>query len=502
MAEKNTANIGFEKQIWDAACVLWGHIPASEYRNVIIGLIFLKYISTAFDKKYQQLVAEGDGFEDDPDAYLEDNVFFVPEDARWDKIAAAAHKPEIGTVIDDAMRAIEADNKKLKNVLPKNYASPDLDKRVLGDVVDLFTNMDMGETEGNRDVLGRTYEYCIAQFAEKEGKGGGEFYTPSSIVNTLVSILKPYSNCRVYDCCCGSGGMFVQSAKFIQAHSGNRGSISIYGQEANPDTWKMAIMNLTIRGLDADLGAYHADTFTNDLHPTLKADFILANPPFNYNPWGQDKLMDDVRWKYGIPPASNANFAWIQHFIYHLAPSGQAGFVLAKGSLTSKTGGEGDIRKALIDKGLIACIVNLPAKLFLNTQIPACLWFVTRNRTCHPGEILFIDARNKGRLINRRTRELTAADIKEIADTYHHWREESNDYQDIPGFCASVPVSRVAELDYVLTPGRYVGLPEEEDDFNFSERFTTLKAEFEEQLKEEERLNKLIIENLSKIKLQ
>jgi type I restriction-modification system DNA methylase subunit len=264
MAEKNTANIGFEKQIWDAACVLWGHIPASEYRNVIIGLIFLKYISTAFDKKYQQLVAEGDGFENDPDAYLEDNVFFVPEDARWDKIAAAAHKPEIGTVIDDAMRAIEADNKKLKNVLPKNYASPDLDKRVLGDVVDLFTNMDMGETEGNRDVLGRTYEYCIAQFAEKEGKGGGEFYTPSSIVNTLVSILKPYSNCRVYDCCCGSGGMFVQSAKFIQAHSGNRGSISIYGQEANPDTWKMAIMNLTIRGLDADLGAYHADTFTNN----------------------------------------------------------------------------------------------------------------------------------------------------------------------------------------------------------------------------------------------
>lgn len=303
MAEKNTSNIGFEKQIWDAACVLWGHIPASEYRNVIIGLIFLKYISTAFDKKYQQLVAEGEGFEDDPDAYLEDNVFFVPEDARWDKIAAAAHKPEIGTVIDDAMRAIEADNKKLKNVLPKNYASPDLDKRVLGDVVDLFTNMDMGETEGNRDILGRTYEYCIAQFAEKEGKGGGEFYTPSSIVNTLVSILKPYSNCRVYDCCCGSGGMFVQSAKFIQAHSGNRGSISIYGQEANPDTWKMAIMNLTIRGLDADLGPYHADTFTNDLHPTLKADFILANPPFNYNPWGQDKLMDDVRWKYGIPPS-------------------------------------------------------------------------------------------------------------------------------------------------------------------------------------------------------
>lgn len=338
--------------------MLWGHISPSEYKNVIIGLIFLKYISTAFDKKYQQLVAEGDGFEDDPDAYLEDNVFFVPEDARWDKIAAVAHKAEIGMAIDDAMRAIEADNKKLKNVLPKNYASLDLDKRVLGDVVDLFTNMDMGETEGNRDVLGRTYEYCLAKFAEKEG--GGQFYTPSSIVNTLVSILKPFSNCRVYDCCCGSGGMFVQSAKFIQAHSGNRGSISIYGQEAVADTWKMAIMNLTIRGLDADLGAYHADTFTNDRHPMLKADFILANPPFNYNPWGQEKLKDDVRWKYGIPPASNANFAWIQHMIHHLAPNGKIGLVLANGALSSQRGGEGEIRKKIIEDDLIEGIIAMP----------------------------------------------------------------------------------------------------------------------------------------------
>lgn len=328
MAEKNTANIGFEKELWDAACVLWGHIPAAEYRNVIIGLIFLRYISTAFDKRYKQLVAEGDGFENDPDEYIGENIFFVPPEARWNKIAEAAHTPEIGTVIDNAMRAIEKDNKKLKNVLPKNYGNPDLDKKVLGKVVDLFTNMDMDKTEGNRDILGRTYEYCIAQFAEKEGVKGGEFYTPSSILNTLVAVLRPYSNCRVYDPCCGSGGMFVQSAKFIQAHSGKRDSISIYGQEANPDTWKMAIMNLTIRGLDADLGPYHADTFTNDLHPTLKADFILANPPFNYHPWGQENLKDDPRWKYGLPPAGNANFAWIQHMIHHLAPNGKIGLVL------------------------------------------------------------------------------------------------------------------------------------------------------------------------------
>ena len=415
MAEKNTSNIGFEKQIWDAACVLWGHIPASEYRNVIIGLIFLKYISTAFDKKYQQLVAEGEGFEDDPDAYLEDNVFFVPEDARWDKIAAAAHKPEIGTVIDDAMRAIEADNKKLKNVLPKNYASPDLDKRVLGDVVDLFTNMDMGETEGNRDILGRTYEYCIAQFAEKEGKGGGEFYTPSSIVNTLVSILKPYSNCRVYDCCCGSGGMFVQSAKFIQAHSGNRGSISIYGQEANPDTWKMAIMNLTIRGLDADLGPYHADTFTNDLHPTLKADFILANPPFNYNPWGQDKLMDDVRWKYGIPPAGNANFAWIQHMIHHLAPNGKIGLVLANGALSSQSGGEGEIRKKIIEDDLIEGIIAMPPQLFYSVTIPATLWFITKGKK-QKGKTVFIDARKMGHMVDRKHRDFTEEETCNICN--------------------------------------------------------------------------------------
>lgn len=315
MATENNANIGFEKQIWDAACVLWGHIPAAEYRKVIVGLIFLRYISSAFEKRYQQLVDEGDGFEDDKDAYAEDNIFFVPEDARWSKIASAAHTPEIGTVIDDAMRAIEKENTTLKNVLPKNYASPDLDKRVLGDVVDLFTNMDMGDTEESKDLLGRTYEYCIQQFAAYEGVKGGEFYTPASIVKTIVAILKPFKNCRVYDPCCGSGGMFVRSAKFIQAHSGKRGEIAVYGQESNADTWKMAKMNMAIRGIDADFGPYQADTFFNDLHKTLKADFIMANPPFNLSNWGQEKLKDDVRWKYGTPPAGNANYAWIQHML-------------------------------------------------------------------------------------------------------------------------------------------------------------------------------------------
>lgn len=314
MKEKTKANIGFEKQIWDAACVLWGHIPASEYRKVIIGLIFLRYISSAFEAQYKRLVEDGDGFEDDPDAYLMDNIFFVPKESRWETIAEAAHTPEIGTVIDKAMRAIEDENKSLKGVLPKNYASPDLNKKILGDVVDIFTNnIDMSDTQASEDLLGRTYEYCIAQFAEKEGVGGGEFYTPASIVKTLVSILKPEANSRVYDCCCGSGGMFVQSERFAEEHSHNRGVISVYGQEANSDTWKMAKMNMAIRGIDADLGPYSADTFTDDLHPTLKADYILANPPFNYHPWKQEDLKDDKRWKYGLPPAGNANYAWILH---------------------------------------------------------------------------------------------------------------------------------------------------------------------------------------------
>lgn len=497
MAGKNTVNVGFESQIWDAACVLWGHIPAAEYRNIIIGLIFLRYISTAFEKKYAQLVEEGDGFEDDPDAYVEENIFFVPEDARWSKIAAAAHTPEIGMVIDGAMRAIEAGNKKLKGVLPKNFANPDLDKTVLGDVVDLFTNMDMSDTEGNRDILGRTYEYCIAKFAEKEGKGGGEFYTPSSIVNTLVAILKPYANCRVYDPCCGSGGMFVQSEKFIEAHSGRRGQMSIYGQEANPDTWKMAIMNLTIRGMEADLGAYHADTFSKDQHSTLKADFIMANPPFNYSPWGHDNLLDDVRWKYGVPPASNANFAWIQHMIHHLAPGGKIGLVLANGALSSQSGGEGEIRKRIIEDDLVEGIVALPPQLFYSVTIPATLWFITKGKK-QPGKTLFIDARQIGSMVDRTHRDFSDEDVVKIADTFAAFQEGT--LEDIKGFCAVVETAEIAKQDYILTPGRYVGIEEKGDDGEpFEEKMGRLTSELSEMFAKSHELEEEIRKKLGAI---
>jgi len=497
MTETNNTNIGFEKQLWDAACVLWGHIPSAEYRNVIIGLIFLKYISTAFDKKYQQLVNEGNGFEDDSDAYLEDNVFFVPVDARWSKIAAAAHTPEIGTVIDNAMRAIEADNKKLKNVLPKNYASPDLDKIVLGEVVDLFTNMDMSETEGHKDMLGRTYEYCIAQFAAKEGKGGGEFYTPASIVSTLVAILKPYSNCRVYDPCCGSGGMFVQSAKFIQSHSGQRGNVSIYGQEANSDTWKMAIMNLTIRGLDANLGPYHADTFINDLHPALKSDFILANPPFNYHPWGQEKLTDDPRWKYGLPPANNANYAWIQHMIHHLAPNGKIGLVLANGALSTQSGGEGDIRKKIIEDDLIEGIIAMPTQLFYSVTIPVTLWFITKNKK-QKGKTVFIDARQMGHMVDRIHRDFSEEDIQKLSDTFDAF--QNGKLKDAKGFCAVATTQDIAKQDYILTPGRYVGIEEQEDDGEpFNDKMTRLTSELSEMFDKSHELEKEIKDKLEAI---
>ena len=497
MAKKNNANLGFEEELWDAACVLWGHIPASEYRNVIIGLIFLRYISTAFDKKYKELVEEGYGFEDDPDAYMEDNIFFVPKDARWSKIAEAAHTPEIGTVIDNAMRAIEKDNSRLKNVLPKNYATPDLDKTVLGDVVDLFTNMNMEETEHNRDILGRTYEYCLAKFAEKEGKGGGEFYTPSSIVNTLVAILKPFNNCRIYDPACGSGGMFVQSANFIEAHSGKRGEVSVYGQEANSDTWKMAIMNLTIRGIDANLGPHHGDTFTKDLHPTLKADFIMANPPFNYNPWGQDKLKDDVRWKYGLPPASNANFAWIEHMIHHLAPGGKIGLVLANGALATQTGGEGEIRKNIIEDDLIEGIVALPAQLFYSVTIPATLWFITKDKK-QKGKTVFIDAREMGHMVDRKHRDFSEEEIKKIADTFESF--QNGELEDVKGFCKVATTEEIAKQDYILTPGRYVGIAEEEDDGEpFEDKMNRLTSELSEMFIKSHELEEQIRKNMEAI---
>lgn len=502
---ENNANIGFEKQIWDAACVLWGHIPAAEYRKVIVGLIFLRYISSAFMKRYEELVEEGEGFEDDRDAYVEENIFFVPEEARWDKIASSAHKSEIGIVIDEAMRAIEKENTSLKNVLPKNYASPDLDKRVLGDVVDLFTNMDMDNTKENKDLLGKTYQYCIKEFAAYEGVKGGEFYTPESIVKTIVAILKPYDNCRVYDPCCGSGGMFVQSADFIEAHRGNRDSISVYGQESNADTWKMAKMNMAIRGIDANFGPYQADTFFNDLHPTLKADFIMANPPFNLSNWGQDKLKDDKRWKYGTPPAGNANYAWIQHMIYHLAPNGKIGLVLANGALSSQPSGEGEIRKNIIEDDLVEGIVALPTQLFYSVTIPVTLWFISKNKK-QKGKTLFIDARKMGHMVDRKHRDFTEGiqkdgslgDIDKLAKTFEDF--QNGTLEEIKGFCAIADIQDIAKQDYILTPGRYVGIEEVEDDGEpFEQKMKRLTSELSDMFAKSHELEEEIRKKLGAI---
>lgn len=498
MADKNNANIGFEKQIWDAACVLWGHIPAAEYRKVIVGLIFLRYISCAFEKRYNTLLAEGEGFEDDRDAYASENVFFVPEDARWDKISAAAHTPEIGKVIDAAMRAIELENKTLKDVLPKNYASQDLDQRVLGEVVDLFTNnMHMDDTEESKDLLGRTYEYCLAQFAAYEGVKGGEFYTPSSIVKTIVAILKPFSNCRVYDPCCGSGGMFVQSVKFLQAHSGKRDQIAVFGQESNADTWKMAKMNMAIRGIDANFGPYQADTFYNDLHPQLKADFIMANPPFNLSNWGQDKLKEDKRWKYGLPPAGNANFAWIQHMIHHLAPNGKIGLVLANGALSSQSSGEGEIRKRIIEDDLIEGIVALPPQLFYSVTIPVTLWFISKGKK-RAGKTVFIDARKMGYMVDRKHRDFTDDDIQKIADAFEAF--QNGTLEDIKGFCAVKTTEDIAAQDYILTPGRYVGIEDQPEDAEpFDDKMKRLTSELSGMFKKSHELEEDIRKKLGAI---
>ena len=496
MAEKNTAGIGFEKQIWDAACVLRGNIDASEYKSVVLGLIFLKYISDRFEEKYQELLAEGDGFEEDIDEYTSEGIFFVPADARWSVIASKAHTPEIGTVIDDAMRAIEKENKRLKDILPKNFARPELDKRRLGDVVDLFTNIQMIEHGSEKDILGRTYEYCLSKFAEQEGKLAGEFYTPSCVVRTLVEVLQPY-NGRVYDPACGSGGMFVQSAKFIERHSGNINSIAVYGQDSNPTTWKMAQMNLAIRGIEANLGEYNADTFFNDCHPTLRADFILANPPFNLSDWGADKLKDDVRWKYGMPPAGNANFAWLQHMIHHLAPNGKIGMVLANGSLSSQSGGEGEIRQNIINADLVECIVAMPTQLFYTTQIPVSLWFLAKNKK-QPGKTLFIDARKLGTMVTRKLRELTEEDIAKIADTYNAYVDGT--LEDQKGFCAVVTTEEIAKQDYILTPGRYVGIEEQQDDSEpFEEKMARLTGELSELFAQSHKLEAEIRQKLEAI---
>lgn len=507
--KKETSEEPLEKQLWKAADKLRKNIDAAEYKHVVLGLIFLKYISVSFEKLYSELQAEIEEGADpeDREEYKAENIFYVPCAARWSNLVANAKDPKIGKVIDDAMDAIERENPILKGVLPKVFARPNLDPASLGELIDLIGNSTLSAATNSADLLGHVFEYFLGEFALAEGKKGGQFYTPRSVVELLVKMLEPYKG-RVLDPCCGSGGMFVQSEKFVTEHRGRLNDISVYGQESNQTTWRLCKMNLAIRGIDASQVAWNTEgSFLNDAHRDVKVDYVIANPPFNDSDWSGNSLRSDGRWKYGVPPAGNANFAWIQHFIYHLAPNGQAGFVLAKGALTSKSGGEGEIRKALVDAGLVDCIVNLPAKLFLNTQIPASLWFLSRNRTAtdrfreRNGEILFIDARNLGHLINRRTREFSPEDIARIADTYHGWRNKNGTYEDVPGFCASVPVARVAELDYVLTPGRYVGLPEEEDDFNFAERFSALKAEFEEQLKEEARLNKLILENLATIKV-
>lgn len=494
--EKTTANIGFEEEIWKAACVLRGNIDASEYKSVVLGLIFLKYISDRFEQKYEELKAEGEGFEEDIDEYTSEGIFFVPQGARWKEIAAAAHTPEIGVAIDNAMRSIEKNNKRLKDILPKNFARPELDKRRLGDVVDLFTNIKMHEHGDEKDILGRTYEYCLSKFAEQEGKLAGEFYTPSCVVRTLVEVLQPFHG-RVYDPCCGSGGMFVQSAKFVESHSGNINDISVYGQDSNPTTWKMAQMNLAIRGIDADLGQYNADTFFNDCHPTLRADYIMANPPFNLSDWGADKLQDDVRWKYGIPPAGNANFAWMQHMIYHLAPNGKIGMVLANGSLSSQSGGEGEIRKNIVNADLVDCIVAMPPQLFYTTQIPVSLWFLSKNKT-QKGKTLFIDARKMGTMVTRKLREFTDDDIKKIADTYKAFADGT--LEDVKGFCAVVGTDEIAKQDYILTPGRYVGIEEQEvDDEPFDAKMTRLTGELSAMFAKSHELEEDIRKNLGAI---
>ena len=474
MTETNTANIGFEKEIWDAACILRGNMDAAEYKQVVLGLIFLKYISDKFEARYNELMAEDPDFAEDRDEYTSCNVFFVPAEARWAKIADAAHTPEVGRTIDDAMILIEKENIRLKGILPKNFARPELDKRRLGDVVDLFTNIKMKDHGDTRDILGRTYEYCLAMFAEQEGKKGGEFFTPACVVKTLVEFLKPY-NGRVYDPACGSGGMFVQSAKFVENHQGNINNISVYGQDSNPTTWKMAQMNLAIRGIEANLGNYNADTFFNDCHPTLKADFVMANPPFNLSDWGADRLKDDVRWKYGVPPSGNANFAWLQHMIHHLAPNGKIGMVLANGSLSSQSGGEGEIRQNIIEDDLVSCIVAMPTQLFYTTQIPVSLWFLSRNKK-QKGKTCFIDARKMGTMVSRKLRMLTDADIQELAKTFESY--ENGTLEDVKGFCAVATTAQIAEQDYILTPGRYVGIEEQEDDGEpFDEKMERLTSE-------------------------
>ena len=519
MAKENSngANLGFESELWRAADALRSNMDAAEYKHVVLGLIFLKYISDAFEEQRAKLEADrAQGADpEDPDEYRAVNIFWVPKEARWSKLKSEAKQPTIGKVIDDAMLAIERDNPSLKGVLPKDYAHPRLDKQRLGQLIDMVGNIGLGDKANrSRDILGRVYEYFLSQFASAEGKKGGQFYTPRCVVRVLVEMLAPYKG-RVYDPCCGSGGMFVQSVEFVKAHAtgnGNGGKtkadVSIFGQESNHTTWRLAKMNLAIRQIENNLGKEHADTFHRDLHPDLKADYVIANPPFNDSDWGGERLKDDKRWKYGIPPAGNANFAWVQHFIHHLAPTGLAGFVLANGSMSSNQSGEGEIRKNIIETDLVDCMVAMPGQLFYSTQIPVCLWFIAREkkngrfRDRH-GQTLFIDARKLGTMIDRVHRELTDQDIRKIADTYHAWRGDKDcavKYEDVPGFCKSATLVDIRQHNHILTPGRYVGAAEVENDGEpFEEKMARLTAALRDQTEQAEKLDQIIWANLKDI---
>jgi type I restriction enzyme M protein len=503
------AIVGFEEKLWQMADKLRNNMDAAEYKHVVLGLIFLKYISDAFEEKHAALEADKKSGADpeDPDEYRAENIFWVPKEARWSFLQGKATQPTIGKLVDDAMVAIERDNPTLKGVLPKDYGRPALDKTRLGELINLVGTIGLGDKENrSRDILGRVYEYFLTKFAAAEGKNGGQFYTPRGVVRVLVAMLAPYKG-RVFDPCCGSGGMFVQSEKFVEAHGGRIGDVSIYGQESNHTTWRLAKLNLAIRGIDANIA--HGDSFHADGHKDLKADYVLANPPFNDSDWGGQRLREDVRWKHGVPPAGNANFAWVQHFLHHLSPTGIAGFVLANGSMSSQQSGEGEIRKALVEGDLVDCMVALPGQLFYSTQIPVCLWFLSRDKKNGLGgrgkkmrnrqhETLFVDARKLGTLVDRVHRELSDPDITRIADTYHRWRGDlSGKYEDVPGFCKSAKTEEVASHQFVLTPGRYVGAEGVEDDGEpFDEKMRRLVVTLEEQFAEGARLEREIRKNL------
>ena len=511
--KNNGANLGFEEKLWAAADKMRGHMDPGEYKHVALGLIFLKYISDAFEELHIKLKADKSSDAEDRDEYLAENVFWVPKAARWAHLQANAKSPTIGKLLDDAMVAIEKENSVLKGVLPKEYARPSLDKQKLGELIDIIGTIGLGDKENrSKDIIGRVYEYFLSKFASQEGKKGGEFYTPRCVVKLLVEMIEPYHG-RIYDPCCGSSGMFVQSEEFIEEHGGKKGDISIYGQESNPTTWRLAKMNLAIRGIEANLGSQNADTFLNDLHKDLKSDFILANPPFNLKDWGGEHLRDDVRWKYGVPSAGNANYAWIQHIIHHLSPNGIAGFVLANGSMSSNQSGEGEIRKAIIEADLVDCMIALPSQLFYGAMIPACLWFLTRSKKNgnsstssgrgfrdRRGQTLFIDARKLGCMIDRKHRDLKDEEIEQIAKTYHTWRgeKEAGKYKDIQGFCKDANLGEIKANGYILTPGRYVGAEGVEDDGElFEKKMERLTTDLNKKFMESRKLETMIRNNLS-----